>query len=134
MKKVNSFENLECWKQARCLTKEIYLLSNEGDLSTDYNTKNQIRRAALSSMNNIAEGFARFSKKEFIRFLDISQSSAAEVKSMLYLLTDLNYVEDEKLTDLHLQIDKTRKLTRGLIKYLRRNIDSSNKNTTTPQY
>ena len=57
--------------------------------------------------------------KEFIRFLDISQSSAAEVKSMLYLFSDLNYVESEKISDLHKQIDKTRKLTRGLMKYLK---------------
>jgi len=127
MNVVKDFENLEYWKAARQLTHEVYIATREGKISKDYAMKDQIRRAALSTMNNIAEGFARFSKKEFMRFLDISQSSAAEVKSMLYLIKDLDYIEEKKLNDLHQQIDKTRRLTRGLIKYLKQRIDQKTK-------
>ena len=70
-------------------------------------------------MNNIAEGFGRYSNKEFIRFLEYSSSSAAEVKSMIYVLEDLNYSDAEYLKEIHNQIDKTRKLVLGLIRYLK---------------
>jgi four helix bundle protein len=86
MAKVERFEDLKCWQDARVLVKEIYLLSERGRLAKDFDTRRQLRRAALSVMNNIAEGFGRFSNKEFIRFLDMSNNSAAEVKSILYVL------------------------------------------------
>ncbi|MDB4728023.1 four helix bundle protein [Saprospiraceae bacterium] len=92
MAKITRFEELTCWKASRELVKLVYKLSSTGNLARDFDTKSQLRRAALSMMNNIAEGFARFSKKEFIRFLDISQSSGAEVKSMIYVLEDLEYL------------------------------------------
>ena len=70
-------------------------------------------------MNNIAEGFGRFSDKEFIRFLDISQSSAQEVLSMTYVLIDMEYVNDKEFRELQSKIIDTRNLVLGLIKYLR---------------
>ncbi len=118
MSKITRFENLECWKAARELVKLVYQISNQGSFSKDYDLKSQMRRAAISSMNNIAEGFGRKSNKEFVRFLDISQSSAAEVKSMVYLCEDLNYAEKHQLDELHTKTDKTRNLTLGLIRYL----------------
>lgn len=123
MNVVKDFEELKCWKATRQITHEIYIVTREGKISKDFGMKDQIRRASLSTMNNIAEGFAKYSKKEFIRFLNISQSSAAEVKSRLYLITDLNYIKEKKLTDLHQQVDSTRRLTRGLIKYLNQRVD-----------
>ena len=69
MAKVERFEDLVCWQEARKLVKEIYLISEEGKLSRDFDTKSQLKRAALSSMNNIAEGFGKFSNREFIHFL-----------------------------------------------------------------
>lgn len=89
-----------------------------GDINRDFDTRSQIRRASVSVMNNIAEGFGRMSDKEFIRFLEIAASSASEVKSMLYLLEDLQYLPTEKIKVLHAQIDKARNLTLGLIRYL----------------
>ena len=91
MSKVQRFEDLKCWQAARELVKEVYLICDEGKLSKDFETRGQIKKAALATMNNIAEGFGRFSKKDFIRFLDISQSSASEVQSILYVLLDLEY-------------------------------------------
>jgi len=91
-------------------------------MDNDNDTKSQLRRATLSIMNNIAEGFGRISNKEFIRFLGFSEASAAEVKSILYVLEDMEYVEKEKIKEYHNQVDKTRKLVLGLIRYLRTKI------------
>ncbi len=88
MSKVQRFEDLKCWQAARQLVKLVYFVSMTGELARDFDTKNQFRKAALASMNNIAEGFGRFGRKDFIRFLDISQSSVLEVQSMLYVLSD----------------------------------------------
>jgi len=119
MSKINRFEDLDCWKEARKTVKMMYLESAKGSLSKDYDTKSQLRRAALSIMNNIAEGFARRSNKEFMRFLDYSEGSAAEVKSMLYVLEDVEYLDSKALKIYHNQIDTTRKLILGLLRYLR---------------
>lgn len=118
MAKVERFEDLECWKAARELVKEIYLICQKKPLSTDFETRSQLKSAGISTMNNIAEGFSRFHTKEFIRFLDFSQSSAGEVKSMFYVLEDVEYVTKQKAIELHQMVDKTKNLTLGLIKYL----------------
>ena len=96
MSKINRFEDLKCWQVSRQLVNEVYRVAEVGTLSKDYDTKSQIKRAALSTMNNIAEGFGKFSNKEFIRYLDTAQSSACEVKSILYVLLDMNYLNEEK--------------------------------------
>lgn len=96
----------------------VFSTSSTGKLVTDWDTRSQLRRAAVSTMNNIAEGFARYHQKDFIRFLEISQSSAAEVKSMLYLLEDITYFDNKTLQELHQKTDNLRKLTLGLIRYL----------------
>lgn len=118
MSTINRFEDLDCWKAARILVKEIYLISSSGKLSRDFGLRDQFRRSALSTMNNIAEGFGRNHTKDMIRFLDISQSSAAEIKSMLYVLEDLDFLEKKKIEILHQNVDDVRKLTLGFIKYL----------------
>jgi four helix bundle protein len=68
MPKVERFEELNCWKAARILVKEVYMTCDTGVLSKDFDTRSQLKRASLSIMNNIAEGFGRFSNREFIRF------------------------------------------------------------------
>jgi four helix bundle protein len=95
MAKVERFEDLNCWKAARALTKLVYELSRSGLLYRDFNMRDQIRSAALSSMSNIAEGFRRMSDKEFIRFLEISTSSADEVNSITYAAEDQGYWTEE---------------------------------------
>ena len=118
MSKIEKFEDLDCWKEARILVKIIYIMLDSNN-QIDRDTKGQMRRATLSVMNNIAEGFGRYSNKEFIRFLEYSSSSAAEVKSMIYIFEDLEYCEFQKLQLINEQLDKTRKLTLGLIRYLK---------------
>lgn len=119
MAKIDRFEDLRCWQASRRLVGEIYKVAESGRLSHDYETRGQLKRAALSSMNNIAEGFGKFSSKEFIRYLDISQSSTLEVKSILYVLSDMNYLTTNKIGELHFLCDEVRALVLGLIKYLR---------------
>lgn len=117
MAKIERFEDLECWKAARQLCIMIYMI--EGPLEKDWCLQDQLRRAGISIMNNIAEGFGRYSNKETIRFLDIAQSSANEVKSMLYLLVDINYLKAEEAKKISFQLDLTRNKTLGFIRYLR---------------
>ena len=93
MAKVARFEELECWKEARALVGMVYKATSSTLISRDWDLVRQIRRASLSVMNNIAEGFARYHRKDFKHFLDISQSSTAEIKSMLYVIDDLNYID-----------------------------------------
>lgn len=119
MSKIERFEDLKCWKAARELVKEVYTLSDTGKLSRDFDTRSQFRKAALSSMNNIAEGFGRFSRKDFVRFLDTAQSSVLEVQSMLYVLSDLDYLSVDKIDLLRIKTDETKNLILGLIRYLR---------------
>jgi four helix bundle protein len=126
MSKINRFEDLKCWQAARKLVMEIYRVTETGKLLRDFDTKSQIKRAALSSMSNIAEGFGKFSNKEFIRYLDIAQSSILEVKSILYVLHDMNYLVAEKIAQLHMLTDDARALTLGLIKYLRKSEATTN--------
>lgn len=125
MAKIVKFEELECWKAARMLVKEVYLACEEGKLAKDYDTKSQIKKAALTCMNNIAEGFGRFSNKDFIRFLDISQSSAHEVQSITYVLSDLNYLSNDRIEIIRKKAEDTKNLTLALIRYLRKTILNS---------
>ncbi|WKK83683.2 four helix bundle protein [Marivirga arenosa] len=119
MATVKRFEDLEVWKDAREYVKIIYELSTKDVLKKDYAFKDQIRRASISIMNNIAEGFGRYNNKEFRRFLDIAAASNLEVKSMLYLGFDLEYIAKSKIDDLIQQNEKLHFQLLALIKYLR---------------
>lgn len=92
-----SFEDLFIWQEARTLTNEVY---NLVDKSKDYGFKGQIQRAAVSIMNNIAEGFESGSNAKFISFLNIANGSCSEVRSMLYLCEDFHYCDGQKRTEL----------------------------------
>jgi four helix bundle protein len=115
---ITTFEGLKCWQAARELVTLVYKLSNTGKLARDFEMKDQIRRAALSVMNNIAEGFGRGSRKDFARFLNIAHASCTEVKSITYVLEDLAYLPIEDIQRIRDQADEAKGLTRGLIKYL----------------
>ena len=89
------FEEIDAWKRARKLVKEIYQITASGAFDKDWGLKDQIRRAAVSICSNIAEGYGRSGNAEFIRFLWIAKGSAAEVQSQLYHAYDLKYVTRE---------------------------------------
>jgi four helix bundle protein len=115
---IKCFEDLECWKSARSLNRLIFKASEEASLAKDWDTRSQLRRASLSIMNNIAEGFGRYHDKDQVRFFDIARASANEVKSMLYVLEDLAYLPPEQLLQLHKEVDAAHHLTTGWIRYL----------------
>ncbi|MCA1795701.1 MAG: four helix bundle protein [Desulfotignum sp.] len=84
------FEGLVAWQKARELTRNIYQVTGEGDFARDFGLKDQIRRAAVSIMSNIAEGYDRGGRAEFHQFLVIAKGSCAEVRSQLYVAYDVN--------------------------------------------
>jgi four helix bundle protein len=119
MSKIERFEDLECWKAARELVNYIFPLTNRTTFSKDFDLKSQMRRSALSIMNNIAEGFDRNSNAEFIYFLNISCGSSGELRSMSYILMDNNYINQDEFMKLQDMILNTNRLVKGLIKYLK---------------
>lgn len=118
---VERFEELDAWKVARELANLVYALGRESGFSKDYSFKDQIQRAAVSAMNNIAEGFERGSNKDFAKFLFIARGSVGEVRSMLYLASDQKYITDEQFKEAHNLCMRGSQLCWGLIKHLRKN-------------
>lgn len=119
MGKIDRFEDLHCWQSARELTKLVFKASEMGKLARDFETRAQIKGAALSSMSNIAEGFGRGGNKEFLRFLNFSQSSSTEVKSISYALEDSLYLPLELIEEIRQSAEKSKGLTLGLMNYIR---------------
>ena len=113
--RINSFEEIISWQRARALTICVY---NDFRNCRDYGFKDQIQRASVSIMNNIAEGFDRNSNKEFRNFLCIARGSCSEVKSMLYIAPDLGYINKEQYENLNEKIIEISKLLNGFIKTL----------------
>lgn len=95
------FEKLDVWRLSRMLTNAIYSLSNDGMFANDYSLRDQIRRASISIMSNIAEGYERGGNKEFIQFLYIAKGSCGEVRSQLYVAHDQNYIDDVRHNSLY---------------------------------
>jgi four helix bundle protein len=116
------FEDLEIWQLARELAKEIFILSKTGMLSKDFALKDQINRSVGSIMDNIAEGFGRSSRLEFIQFLSIAAGSAAELQSQIYRCYDKEYMDEASFNDLAEKTNAVYKKTNGFIKYLNTSI------------
>ncbi len=118
--KLTRFEDLDCWKEARQLTRQVYEAVHQNlGWQRDVRLCSQVQSAAGAVMANIAEGFVRRSNKEFIQFLFIAMSSAAEVQSHLYIAVDQGYASKETFESIYKQADKTARIISGLIKYLR---------------
>ncbi len=118
--KAATFEDLNVWKDSREFVKTIYELTASKNFSKDYGLKDQIQRAAVSIMNNIAEGFERNSNREFIKFLKYSKGSAGEVRSMLYIALDLNYISHESFNENYEKAINIITQISNFIKYLRK--------------
>lgn len=113
------FEEIQCWQKARELTIKIYSVSKRGHFSSDFGLKDQIRRASVSIMSNIAEGFDRSGTAEFVRFLSIAKGSAAEVRCQLYVAADQDYIDGKQFHELSALAYETGLMVGGLISYLR---------------
>ena len=133
MGKVELFEDLRCWQSARELVKEIYQLTKTERLARDFGLCDQLQRSAVSIMTNIAEGFARYNRKDFMRFLNYAQSSAAELKSLLYIVQDSGWVSANTISNLQNNSEKVKSMILGLINYLKsyRTTDSIKETPTT---
>lgn len=118
--KVERFEDLDAWKVGRELANLIYTYGRETALSKDYGFKDQIQRAAVSVINNIAEGFERGSNKDFAKFLFIARGSVGEVRSMLYLALDQKYITEGQFKEAYNLCVRVSQLCWGLIKHLQK--------------
>ena len=118
MATIKRFEDLEIWQLARQLENKIFEETEKGKLSRDYKLKDQMNASSGSIMDNIAEGFGRASRLEFVQFLSISNGSGNELQSQLYRCLDRKYVIDEKFKELYELADLVCKKVTAFISYL----------------
>lgn len=118
MPTITRFEEIEAWQTARELTRLIYSVTEEGKFARDFGLKDQLRRAAVSVMSNIAEGFESKTQSLFIRYLGIAKSSAGEVRSQLYVSRDVNYLTEEQFSSLFQIAEKASRQISRFISYL----------------
>ena len=119
MAAIMKFEEIESWKRGRELCKELYRITSQGQFAKDFGLKDQIRRAAVSIISNIAEGFERDSgDKEFRHYLGMSKGSAGEVRSQLYIALDAGYLTQPEFDDLNRLVVDVSVLLRRFMVYL----------------
>ncbi|MBU1962815.1 MAG: four helix bundle protein [Gammaproteobacteria bacterium] len=114
MSRIERFEDLIAWQKARKVTAAIYAITTTGAFSKDFGLRDQIRRAAVSVMSNIAEGFERGSKNEFHPFLVIAKASCAEVRSQLYIALDAGYLDKAAFERIYNQAQEVARIIGGL--------------------
>jgi four helix bundle protein len=114
MAKITRFEELVAWQKARALTQEVYRVSGEGAFARDFALKDQIRRAAVSTMSNIAEGFERGRQAEFHQMLSIAKGSCGEVRSQLYVALDAGFVDEKSFMKLQETAEEVGRVIGGL--------------------
>ena len=117
---IKRFEEIKAWQKARELVGEVYRSCVAGPIAKDYGLKHQLCRAAVSSMSNIAEGFARRTDKDFAHFLDVAKGSAIEVQSLLYVALDVGYFPQGEFQRLYKTVEELTSLIGAFSTYLRR--------------
>lgn len=127
---IKEFTDITAWQKARELVADIYRLCSQDAIQKDFGYVDQITRAAVSIMSNIAEGFGSGSNNSFIQFLNYSYRSASEVQSLLYVALDVGYINEHTFNELNTQTEITKKLVGGFIHYLKtqRNNEHQTKN------
>jgi four helix bundle protein len=123
-KRIERFEDFVAWQKARALAAEIYKITDEGRFARDYGLKDQIRRAAVSVMSNIAEGFERGRSTEFHQFLSVAKASCAELRSQLYVALDAGYLNQEIFSKLMATAAEVGQVVGGLRTSVERRRDS----------
>ena len=98
--KIRTFEDLVAWQKAIAFVKQVYLITETGELKRDFGLKDQLRRASVSIPTNIAEGFERASRKEYLLFLNIAKGSAGEVRSLSRVAFEVGYLSQKTYDDL----------------------------------
>lgn len=126
MAKIKKYEDLQCWQQSRLLVNQIFEIISNSSLKNEYALTDQLKRAAISVMTNIAEGFSRYHKRDFIRFLDYAQSSSQEVKSLLYIVLDQKMISSEKVIEIQNNCEHCSAMILSLIKHINISLNNSN--------
>ena len=119
MRTIQRFEEIHAWQTARALTRRIYTLSRQGTFAQDYGLRDQIRRAAVSIMSNIAEGFESDTQVLFVKYLGYAKASSGEVRAQLYVALDVGYLTELQFQDLSDLADKCSRQLSKFITYLR---------------
>jgi four helix bundle protein len=119
---IQRFEEMEVWQDSRVLSKKIYKISKNKDFRRDFGLRDQIQRASVSVMSNIAEGYERDSNREMIRFLNYSKGSVGEVRSLLYVALDQEYITDTQFEELKNDAVSISTQIANFIKYLRKRV------------
>ena len=114
MAKIERFEDLVAWQKAREMTRQIYNVTKQAEFSKDYGLRDQIRRASVSVMSNIAEGFERAGRAEFHQFLVVAKGSCAEVRSQLYVAFDVGYVTKDIFIKMQTLAEEVSRILGGL--------------------
>ena len=127
MATLKRFEDIDAWQRARTLTKAVYQVTSSGEFARDYGLRDQIRRAAVSIMSNIAEGFERGGDKEFQQFLSMAKGSCGEIRAQLYAAFDQAYISEAQFQDLVEKVTAISRLLAGLMKYLQTSTLRGNK-------
>ncbi len=117
--KFSKFEEIQAWQKARDVTLRIYEITTNAAFAKDYGLKEQIRRAAVSIMANIAEGHGRKTNPEFANFLNIARGSVAEVQSHLYVAHGLSYINQNDFEELYQTLTEISRMLLSLAQYLR---------------
>lgn len=125
MATIKRFEDIVSWKKGRELTKHVYDVTRDGPFGKDWSFQSQIRRASVSVMSNIAEGFERGGDKAFRNFLSIAKGSAAEVRSHLYVALDVGYIDQMTFDRLYALAQDASHLIGGFMKYLEQKSDAN---------
>lgn len=124
MPTIARFEDIEAWKTARQLTRMIYALTEQGQFAKDFGLKNQIQRASVSVMSNIAEGFESRTQAQFLEYLGQSKASAGEVRCQLYIGLDLDYLTQEQFQQVFDLADKSSRQVARFMGYIETNPQS----------
>lgn len=119
MSKFDGFEEIQAWQKAKSVTLRIYRLTESGRFAKDFGLKDQIRRASVSIMANIAEGHGRKSNSEFANFVNLARGSAHEVQSHIHVAVGLGYLDRTEFEELYILISEISKMTLALARYLR---------------
>ncbi|MCK6539640.1 MAG: four helix bundle protein [Anaerolineales bacterium] len=118
---ITRFEEIEAWKTARQLTNKVYELSNQTGFNRDFGLRDQIRRAGVSAMSNIAEGFESRTDVQFINYLGMAKASAGEVRAQLYVALDQKYIAEEQFKEAYSLAESCARQIAKFIAYLESN-------------
>jgi four helix bundle protein len=119
MARIEKFEDIRSWRKSRELTKQIYVITSQGHFKRDFGLRDQIRKASVSIVSNIAEGFERGGDQEFLQSLAVAKGSCGEVRAQLYIALDQGYLQREDFETLSALTTEISGLLAGLMKYLK---------------